>query len=59
LTTPPVGSCLFVGCAIGGVKMEQVMRSILPFYAAILIALALTTYIPAVSLSLPRLVFGN
>ncbi|HEY8017788.1 MAG TPA: TRAP transporter large permease [Dongiaceae bacterium] len=59
LTTPPVGSCLFVGCAIGGVKMEQVMRSILPFYAAILVALALTTYIPAVSLSLPRLVFGN
>jgi tripartite ATP-independent transporter DctM subunit len=59
LTTPPVGSCLFVGCAIGGVKMEQVMRSIWPFYAAILGALMLTTYIPAVSMALPRLVFGG
>jgi tripartite ATP-independent transporter DctM subunit len=59
LTTPPVGSCLFVGCAIGGVKMEQVMQSIWPFYAAILVALMLTTYIPTVSMTLPRLVFGN
>jgi tripartite ATP-independent transporter DctM subunit len=59
LTTPPVGSCLFVGCAIGGVKMEQVVRTIWPFYAAILIALALTTYIPAVSLTIPHLVFGK
>ena len=59
LTTPPVGSCLFVGCAIGGVKMEQVVRTIWPFYAAILIALALTTYIPPISLTIPHLVFGN
>jgi tripartite ATP-independent transporter DctM subunit len=59
LTTPPVGSCLFVGCAIGGVKMEQVVRTIWPFYAAILIALALTTYIPSISLTIPHLVFGN
>lgn len=59
LTTPPVGSCLFVGCAIGEVKMEEVVRTIWPFYAAILIALMLTTYIPAVSLTIPRLAFGN
>ena len=59
LTTPPVGSCLFVGCAIGGVKMEQVVRTIWPFYAAILIALALTTYIPSISLTIPHLVFGK
>jgi TRAP-type C4-dicarboxylate transport system permease large subunit len=59
LTTPPVGSCLFVGCAIGGVKMEQVVRTIWPFYAAILLALMLTTYIPAISLTIPHLVFGN
>jgi tripartite ATP-independent transporter DctM subunit len=59
LTTPPVGACLFVGCAIGNVKMEQVVKTIWPFYAAILIALALTTYIPAISLTIPHLVFGK
>jgi TRAP-type C4-dicarboxylate transport system permease large subunit len=59
LCTPPVGSCLFVGCAIGGVKIEKAVLTIWPFYLAILLALALTTYVPAVSLTLPNLVFGN
>ena len=58
LTTPPVGAVLFVGCAIGKIKIEEVMRTIWPFWGAILIALALTTYIPAVSLTLPRLLLG-
>jgi mono/diheme cytochrome c family protein len=39
LTTPPVGAVLFVGCAIGRIPMEQVMRTIWPFYGAILLAL--------------------
>jgi tripartite ATP-independent transporter DctM subunit len=55
LCTPPVGACLFVGCAIGGVKIEQAVRTIWPFYAAILVALALTTYVPALSLWLPSI----
>jgi tripartite ATP-independent transporter DctM subunit len=54
LTTPPVGGCLFVGCAIGRIRMEEVVKTIWPFYAAILVALMLTTYVPAVSLTLPR-----
>lgn len=54
LTTPPVGACLFVGCAIGKVRIEDVVKTIWPFYIAILIALALTTYVPAVSLTLPQ-----
>lgn len=58
LTTPPVGAVLFVGCAIGKIRIEQVMRTILPFYAAILVALMLTTYWPAVSLTLPRMLLG-
>ena len=58
LCTPPVGSCLFVGCAIGGVKIEKAVQSIWPFYLAILSALLLTTYIPAISMTLPNLVFG-
>ncbi len=55
LNTPPVGVTQFVGCAIGGVSVGQVMRSILPFYGALTICLLLVTYVPAFSLWLPRL----
>ena len=57
LTTPPVGGCLFVGCSIAKVRIEEVIGTIWPFYLAILFALLLTTYIPEVSLFLPRM-FG-
>jgi TRAP-type C4-dicarboxylate transport system permease large subunit len=59
LCTPPVGSCLFVGCAIGGIRIEKAVATIWPFYIAIVIALMLTTYIPAVSLALPELVLND
>lgn len=55
LCTPPVGACLFVGCAVGNVPIERAVRTIWPFYAAIFIALMLTTFIPAISLTLPNL----
>jgi tripartite ATP-independent transporter DctM subunit len=55
LNTPPVGTTQFIGCAIGGVSVGEVMRSILPFYTALLVALFLVTYVPAFSLTLPRL----
>jgi len=55
LCTPPVGACLFVGCAIGNVRMEKTVKTIWPFYAAILAALLLTTFVPEVSLTLPNL----
>ena len=54
LITPPVGPTLFVGCAIGKVTMEQVSRELWPFYGAMCFALLLVTYIPAISLWLPR-----
>ncbi len=54
LCTPPVGSCLFVGCAIGNVPIERAVKSIWPFYGAILAALMLTSFIPAISLTLPN-----
>ncbi len=54
LCTPPVGACLFLGCAIARERIESVVRTIWPFYAAILVALLLTTFVPAVSLSLPE-----
>jgi TRAP-type C4-dicarboxylate transport system permease large subunit len=55
LCTPPVGTCLFVGCAVGKVRIEDAVRTIWPFYLAILAALVLVTYVPAVSLTLPSL----
>jgi tripartite ATP-independent transporter DctM subunit len=55
LTTPPVGGCLFVGCAIAKVRIESVIPTIWPFYLAIFAALMLTTYVPVISLGLPRL----
>jgi tripartite ATP-independent transporter DctM subunit len=55
LNTPPVGSVQFVGCAIGGVSVAQVMRTIAPFYGALLLCLLLVTYVPAFSLWLPGL----
>jgi len=55
LITPPVGPTLFVGCAIGKVTMEEVSRELWPFYGAMCAALAIVTYIPAISLWLPHL----
>ena len=53
--TPPVGLALFTGCAVGKMPMEKVMKTILPFYAAMFIALMLVAYVPALSLTLPSL----
>jgi TRAP-type C4-dicarboxylate transport system permease large subunit len=53
LVTPPVGSILFLGCAIGGAKPEAVVKTIWPFYLALLTALVLVAYAPALSLWLP------
>jgi tripartite ATP-independent transporter DctM subunit len=58
LCTPPVGACLFLGCAVGKVPIERAVRTIWPFYAAILVALVLTTFIPAISLTLPQWLAG-
>ncbi|SNS27381.1 TRAP transporter large permease [Tropicimonas sediminicola] len=55
LCTPPVGTCLFTGCAVGRIRIEDAVKSIFPFYIAILAALILVTYFPAVSLTLPAM----
>jgi tripartite ATP-independent transporter DctM subunit len=54
LCHPPVGATLFVGCAVGRVRMEDVMKEIWPFYGVMFLVLMLVTYIPAISLWLPR-----
>lgn len=53
--TPPVGTTLFVGVKVGGVKIETVIRQLLVYFAAIFIVLLLVTYIPQLSLWLPSL----
>lgn len=55
LNTPPVGTTQFVGCAIGGVSVGTVMRTIWPFYGALIFALALVTFVPGFSTWLPSL----
>ena len=54
LCHPPVGSILFVGCAVGKVRIEDVMREIWPFYLVMFFVLMLVTYVPAISLWLVR-----
>jgi TRAP-type C4-dicarboxylate transport system permease large subunit len=55
LITPPVGSVLFVGTAIGRISVAEAMRTIWPFYLAGLVVLLLVTCFPSLSLSLPNL----
>ena len=56
LITPPVGSVLFVGSAVGKLPIEKVIRALLPFFGLLIIVLGIVTYVPALSLWLPRLV---
>ena len=53
LCTPPVGSVLFVSCAVAKTSLEQMLRPLMPMYLAMLVALALVTYVPAFSEALP------
>ncbi|MDG1986797.1 MAG: TRAP transporter large permease [Halieaceae bacterium] len=53
VVTPPVGTVLFVACAVGDLRIEDTLRSILPFYLVFIAVLALVTYIPSTTLLLP------
>jgi tripartite ATP-independent transporter DctM subunit len=57
LITPPVGTVLFVGCAIGKVSIEQATRHLWPFWLAMLAVLLLVTYIPDLALWIPRMFY--
>jgi len=59
LNTPPVGTVQFIGCAIGGVSVGQVMKTIMPFYTALFVAMAVVTYVPAFSTWLPAMINGH
>lgn len=53
LCTPPVGSVLFIGCSVSNIKIEKVIKPLLPLFVAMIIILFLVTYIPEISLWLP------
>jgi len=53
LCTPPVGTCLFLGCGIAQTSVTKVIRHILPFFVAMIVSLLLCTYLPQISLWLP------
>jgi len=56
LITPPVGAVLFVGSAVAKLRIEQVVRAMLPFFVILFLVLLVVTYVPAISLWLPRMV---
>ncbi|SON52353.1 TRAP transporter large permease [Vibrio tapetis] len=56
ICTPPVGSALFIGCSVANISIDKVIKPLLPFYAALIVALAAVTFIPELSLFLPGLV---
>ena len=53
LCTPPVGSVLFIGCSVANIKIEKVIRPLLPMFIMMIVVLLLVTYIPQLSLWLP------
>ena len=58
LCTPPVGSALFLGCAIGKTPIERTAKNMMPLYLVMIAVLLLVTYIPDTALLLPRMLMG-
>ncbi len=58
LTTPPVGSLLFIGCSVADIGIEKVIKPLIPMFAVMIIVLLLVTYLPDLSLWLPA-IFGK
>jgi len=54
LCTPPVGSVLFIGCSVSGVKIDKVIKPLLPLFIVMIISLLIITYVPSLSLWLPE-----
>lgn len=54
LCTPPVGTCLFIGCGVGKTTIAKVTKTMLPFFGAMIVALLVITYVPSLSLWLPE-----
>ena len=57
--TPPMGTVMFTTCSITKVKVDAFVREVIPFWIVLLVCLLIITYVPAVSLWLPRLMYGG
>ncbi len=55
IITPPVGSALFIGCSVAGISIDKVLKTLIPFFIMIFVVLMLVTYIPDISLILPKM----
>ena len=55
LCTPPVGTSLFIGCSIAKTPVEKVVKGFMPFYLSMIVLLLLLTFVPALSIGLPKL----
>lgn len=58
ICTPPVGSALFIGCSVGGVSIDKVLKPMIPFFLMLIFTLLLVTFIPQISLILPEYILG-
>jgi len=58
LCTPSVGNTLFVGCIVGKMKIEQVVKALWPFYIVMVLVVLLVTYVPFFAMWLPSIVFN-
>jgi tripartite ATP-independent transporter DctM subunit len=58
LATPPVGSALFVGCAVGRTSIENATKAMLPFYVVMIVVLMLITFVPNMVMFIPNLLMG-
>jgi len=54
LCTPPVGTCLFLGCSVAKTTVARMLPRLIPFYLAMILVLMVITYLPLVSVALPR-----
>ncbi|MDH2925032.1 tripartite ATP-independent transporter DctM subunit [Nicoletella semolina] len=59
ICTPPVGSTLFIGCSVAGVKIDKVIKPLLPFYMVLIVTLFIVTFVPQLSLWLPQTLLGH
>jgi tripartite ATP-independent transporter DctM subunit len=57
LCTPPVGSVLFIGCSVANLKIQDVIKPLIPFFIAMIVVLIIITFFPSITMFVPRL-FG-
>jgi C4-dicarboxylate transporter DctM subunit len=55
MVTPPLGVCLFIGCSIGKISIEQITRAVWPFILVLIADILLITYLPWISMFLPKI----